>query len=375
MKTAMVVFGTRPEAIKMAPVIHALRQTPDLKVIVCVTGQHRQMLDDALKVFNIQPDIDLDIMRPGQTLAAITTAILEGLDSVLQARKPDILLVHGDTTSSFAAALAGFYRRIPVGHVEAGLRTGNMGAPWPEEFNRRSIDLFAQLLWAPTKRASDALLLEGVEDKRISITGNTVIDALLIVRDQIVGNAELRQRLEAYLPPVDVHRKTILVTGHRRENFDGGIMGICLALNELAKRDDVQIVWPLHPNPAVREAVEQTLARSSNVKVTEPLDYVAFVAQMMRADFIITDSGGIQEEAPSLGKPVLVTRDETERPEAIEAGTALLVGTSSKRIVAEASRLLDDPKHYRMMASALNPFGDGQASKRIASDVAEGQWW
>lgn len=365
-----VVFGTRPEAIKMAPVVLALRRQSTVAPVVCVTGQHRAMLDEALAVFGITPDIDLNVMSPDQTPSAVTAAILHRLDPLLAAEKPELMLVHGDTTTSFAAALSAFYRSVPVGHVEAGLRTGNLMSPWPEEFNRRMVDLIAKFLWAPTEEAAKSLRAEGVPEERISVTGNTVVDALALVRERIMMDRQLRLSLEARVPEVDTNKRLILVTGHRRESFAGGIAEVCRALGELAKRPDVQILWPVHPNPTVRDAVARYLSDSPNIFVTEPLDYMAFVAQMMRAHLILTDSGGIQEEAPSLGKPVLVTRNETERPEAIEQGTARLVGSSSARISKEVSLLLDDPAAYSAMVARSNPFGDGQASERIALAVA-----
>lgn len=354
----------------MAPVVLSLRRHAAISTVVCVTGQHRGLLDNALGVFGISPDIDLDIMRPCQTPGDVTAAVLRRLEPVLVAEKPDLVLVHGDTTTSFAAALAAFYQSVPVGHVEAGLRTGDLMSPWPEEFNRRVVDLVARFLWAPTERAALSLRAEGVPSDRIAVTGNTVIDALILVRDRILLNPKLRLSLEAKVPAIDPGKKLILVTGHRRENFRGGLAEVCRALSELGRRPNVQILWPVHPNPAVRDAVAKHLADLPSIVVTEPLDYVSFIAQMMRAHFIVTDSGGIQEEAPSLGKPVLVTRNETERPEAIAAGTARLVGSHASRIIEEASRLLDDPAAHAAMAERSNPFGDGEAANRIAAAVA-----
>lgn len=365
----LCVFGTRPEAIKMAPVIQALRACGEIDPQVCVTAQHRSMLDETLQVFDLSPDFDLDIMRPGQTLAETTSAVLERLTPVLDTVRPQVVLVHGDTTTTFASGLASFYRGVPVGHVEAGLRTGDLTAPWPEEFNRRTVDMFAELLWAPTEAAAAALRREGVEDERIIVTGNTVVDALQIVREKLNtrnpgGVLEIKN-----LPTLDPAKRMILVTGHRRESFDGGLDNVCKALNRLARRDDVEIVWPVHPNPKVREAVSRRLDCSPAIHTLEPVNYLDFVALMSRAYLIITDSGGIQEEAPTLAKPVLVTRAETERPEAVAAGTAKLVGVDTALIVREAENLLDDPKMYAQMAGRPNPFGDGRASTRIVDSL------
>lgn len=360
------IFGTRPEAIKMAPVIKKLSRHPDVfQNIVCVTAQHRQMLDQVLELFEITPDHDLNIMKPGQDLYDITSNVLNGLKPVLELEKPDIVLVHGDTTTSMAASLASYYKQIPVAHVEAGLRTGNIYAPWPEEMNRRLTGTMANLHFAPTAKASLNLIAEGVSEKTIHVTGNTVIDALLQVKNRIDLDVCLRQNLSAQFPTLDPTKKMILVTGHRRENFGNGFENICTALKQLAVRDDVQIVYPVHLNPNVQEPVHRLLSDNPNISLIEPLDYLPFVYLMTRSYLIITDSGGVQEEAPALGKPVLVMREITERPEALEAGTVKLVGTNKETIVHETEQLLDDQKAYEAMAQALNPYGDGMAAQRI----------
>jgi UDP-N-acetylglucosamine 2-epimerase (non-hydrolysing) len=363
----IVVFGTRPEAIKMAPVCLELKRRPQIETIVCVTAQHRQMLDEALSVFGIVPDFDLDIMRPGQDLAQITASVLAGLTPIIRDLRPDRVLVHGDTTTSFAAALASFYLNTPVGHVEAGLRTGNLAAPWPEELNRRIVDTFADLLWAPTEAAAEALRRERACESGIIVTGNTVIDALRLAVKRLDSNRDVAKQVEQRIPRLT--RRRILVTGHRRESFDGGHAEVCKALARLALRSDVEIVWPVHPNPLVVETVRRELPSCGNVHLISPLDYLAFIALMRTAHIIITDSGGIQEEAPSLGKPVLVTRNETERPEAVAAGTARLVGTNSERLFSAVSELLDDERAYSAMVERPNPFGDGFASRRIADSL------
>jgi UDP-N-acetylglucosamine 2-epimerase (non-hydrolysing) len=363
------VFGTRPEAIKMAPVVQALTAEPAIDSRICVTAQHRGMLDQVLDLFRVAPDYDLDIMAANQGLTHITTAVLEGLAPVLEECRPDRVLVHGDTTTTFAAALAGFYQRIPVGHVEAGLRTGNMYAPWPEEMNRKLADSLCDLYFAPTPRARDNLLREGAGAERIVVTGNTVIDALMFVVKTLRDSPALRAAEERRLSRCGVtlgERRLILVTGHRRENFGAGFERICRALARLSERADVDIVFPVHLNPNVRRPVESILGGRPRVHLIEPVDYLAFVHLMDRSHIIITDSGGIQEEAPSLGKPVLVMRKTTERPEAVEAGTVKLVGTDDARIVREAERLLDCPASYAAMQRVHNPYGDGHAAKRIA---------
>ncbi len=369
-KSVMCVFGTRPEAIKMAPVVKALKQNPTLRVQVCVTAQHRQMLDQVLSLFEIVPDFDLDIMKAGQTLADITSAILTKLTPILVAEKPDLVLVHGDTTTTLAAALCAYYQRIDVGHVEAGLRTGDVYSPWPEEVNRRVTGTFAKLHFAPTVSARDNLLKENISPHDIHITGNTVIDALHLAVEGLKKPNAMVQELDAALS-LDASRKTILVTGHRRENFGGGFERICEALKILAQRKDVQIVYPVHLNPNVQGPVEKFLGGLPNVKLIAPQDYLPFVHLMNCSDVILTDSGGVQEEAPSIGKPVLVMRDNTERPEAVTAGTVKLVGTDVQKIVTETNLLLDDPVAYKAMSQATNPYGNGTAAKTITDIIAK----
>ncbi len=364
------VFGTRPEAIKMAPLIKELEKYPELfENRVCVTAQHREMLDQVLNLFAITPDHDLDIMKPGQDLFGITSTVLQGLKGVLEKEKPDIVLVHGDTTTTMAATIASFYSRTKVGHVEAGLRTHNKNAPFPEEVNRRVTGAIADLHFAPTTAARENLLREGIADTAITVTGNTVVDALLCITEMIQSDVPLQQQLNNDFSFLDQSKKLILVTGHRRENFGKGFEEICHALAEIAQKNpDVEILYPVHLNPNVQEPVKRILGdgRLSNIHLTEPVDYLPFVYLMNRSHLIITDSGGVQEEAPSLGKPVLVMRETTERPEALKAGTVKLVGTDRKKIVAEATLLLKDKAAYDRMSKAHNPYGDGRASERIA---------
>lgn len=364
----LVVFGTRPEAIKMAPVALALQEAEDIEARVCVTAQHREMLDQVLALFGLAPDHDLDVMRPGQSLGEITGRVLTGLETVLKAEQPDLVLVHGDTTTTLAATLAAYYARVPVGHVEAGLRTGDIYAPWPEEVNRKVAGAIAGLHFAPTERARDALLAEAVPEERIHVTGNTVIDALLQVVARIEADPALEQSFADRFG-LDDERRLILVTGHRRESFGAGFERICTALGRLADRDDVQIVYPVHLNPNVREPVEETLGTRGNVRLIAPQAYLPFIYLMNKASVILTDSGGVQEEAPSLGKPVLVMREKTERPEAVAAATVRLVGTDVDKIVGEATRLLDDPNTHAAMSRAHNPYGDGQAVPRILTAI------
>lgn len=370
-KNFLVVFGTRPEAIKMAPVVKALKRTnaPGISVKVCVTAQHRSMLDQVLQLFSIKADYDLDLMKSRQDLTQITVGVLNGLNGVLTEYKPDLVLVHGDTTTTFAASLAAYYRQIDVAHVEAGLRTRDIYSPWPEEMNRRLTGSIARLHFAPTERARQNLLAEAVPEEHIRVTGNTVIDALLETAEKIRNDDKLQADFLSRFDFLDPARKLILVTGHRRESFGKGFENICTALKRIAQRQDVQIVYPVHLNPNVREPVNRTLGGLPNVFLLEPLDYLPFVYLMGRSYLIITDSGGIQEEAPSLGKPVLVMRDTTERPEAVDAGTVRLVGTDSDRIVAETLGLLDDKVQYQQMARAHNPYGDGLAARRIAGEL------
>jgi UDP-N-acetylglucosamine 2-epimerase (non-hydrolysing) len=368
-KKVMVVFGTRPEAIKMAPLVAALKASPDVETLVAVTAQHRQMLDQVLELFGIVPDEDLDVMQPGQTLAGLTAKILAGMTDVIARHAPDIVLVHGDTTTTFATSLAAFYNRTPIGHVEAGLRTGNLYSPWPEEANRKLTGVLTALHFAPTERSRDNLLAEGVPEAGIQVTGNTVIDALLAVVEKIRDQPELDHALASRFPFLDPGKRLVLVTGHRRENFGSGFEQICQALKAIAERGDTQVVYPVHLNPNVQEPVNRVLSGQSSVHLIEPQDYLPFVYLMSRAHLIVTDSGGVQEEAPALGKPVLVMRDTTERPEAVDAGTVVLVGTDSARIVEEVSRLLDDSEAYERMSHAHNPYGDGKAATRIVDTV------
>ena len=368
-KKIMAVFGTRPEAIKMAPVVSALKAASGIETLVVVTAQHRQMLDQVLDVFGITPDEDLDVMEPGQALPGVFAKILRGMGEVFENHKPDLVLVHGDTSTTLATALAAFYAKIPVGHVEAGLRTGDMHAPWPEEMNRRLSAPLCSLHFAPTETARDNLHREGIPSDSIYVTGNTVIDALLQAVSLLDHDEGRLASMRANFPFLADERRLILVTGHRRENFGGGFERICAALARIAERDDVQIVYPVHLNPHVLEPVSRILGQRQNIHLVEPLDYLPFVQLMRHAHMILTDSGGIQEEAPSLGKPVLVMRDTTERPEAVAAGTVRLVGTRTDAIVAAVDQLLDDPASYTRMASAHNPYGDGLAANRIAEIV------
>jgi len=370
----LTVFGTRPEAIKMAPLVHALAKDPDFEARVCVTAQHREMLDQVLNLFSIVPDYDLNIMRPGQGLTEITCGILQGLKPILDAFRPDVVLVHGDTTTTIAASLAAFYQRIPVGHVEAGLRTGDLSSPWPEEANRTLTGHLAMYHFAPTENSRQNLRRENVADERIFVTGNTVIDALFWVRDSVMNNPAQYEALAARYPFLDANKKLVLVTGHRRESFGQGFEQICHALADIAARhDDVQIVYPVHLNPNVSEPVNRILGPVENVFLIEPQDYLPFMWLMNHAWLILTDSGGIQEEAPSLGKPVLVMRDTTERPEAVDAGTVKLVGTDRQRIVDEVTLLLNDNEAWQTMSRAHNPYGDGQACGRILHALKHNQ--
>jgi UDP-N-acetylglucosamine 2-epimerase (non-hydrolysing) len=368
-KKILTVFGTRPEAIKMAPVVKALRECAQLESKVCVTAQHREMLDQVLHLFHITPDFDLNIMQPGQDLFDVTSKILLGLRDVLKEWKPDVLLVHGDTATSFVASLAAFYEQVKVGHVEAGLRTYNLKAPWPEEGNRQLTGRIANYHFAPTPKSQNNLLQEGTEDSSILVTGNTVIDALLDVLTNIKTNPSKEQSLKEHIQKlgyIPSERKCILITGHRRENFGMGFESMCTAMKEIAlKFPDCDLVYPVHLNPNVLKPVQRILSDVSNVFLIEPLDYEPFVYLMSRSYFILTDSGGVQEEAPSLGKPVLVMRDTTERPEAVEAGTVKLVGADYNKIVEECSLLLTNQEEYQKMALAHNPYGDGKAARRI----------
>ncbi len=377
MKKVLLVFGTRPEAIKMAPLVKKFQEDSEFQTIVCVTAQHREMLDQVLDIFDIKPDYDLNIMKQGQDLYDITSRVLLGLRDVLNETNPDVVLVHGDTTTSTAAALAAFYKQIPVAHVEAGLRTNNIYSPWPEEMNRRITGRIATYHLAPTELSRQNLLKENVDNQNIIITGNTVIDALLWVVNKIKSDVNLAETLQINIKNngydidrIEDKRKLVLITGHRRENFGEGFRNICNAIKTLSiKYPDVDFVYPMHLNPNVRKPIAEIFGndkdKSGNTFFIEPLDYLNFVFLMEKADIILTDSGGIQEEAPSLGKPVLVMRDNTERPEALEAGTVKLVGTDYDKIINEVSELLENEKSYNKMSKAVNPYGDGSACKRI----------
>lgn len=367
----LTVFGTRPEAIKMAPLVHALAADSRFNSKVCVTAQHREMLDQALKLFDITPDYDLNLMKAGQTLPQVTSRILLELTPVLKEYKPDVVLVHGDTATTFAASLAAYYEQIAVGHVEAGLRTGNIYSPWPEEANRKLTGALTKFHFAPTDTSKANLLAENVPEASISVTGNTVIDALLMVKGKLENDDELSAKLASEFPFLEPHKKLVLVTGHRRESFGGGFERICEALVDVARaHSDVQVVYPVHLNPNVQEPVNRLLAGVENIKLIEPQQYLPFVYLMNSAHIILTDSGGIQEEAPSLGKPVLVMRDTTERPEAVDAGTVRLVGTDKTKITQSLNDLLSDKKAYNAMSFAHNPYGDGNACARILDTLA-----
>jgi UDP-N-acetylglucosamine 2-epimerase (non-hydrolysing) len=373
---ACVVFGTRPEAIKMAPVVKALQQHPGIDCFVCVTGQHRQMLDQVLQLFAIVPDVDLNIMQAGQDLYDITSRVLLGMREVLRQHRPDVLLVHGDTTTCLAAGLAAFYAGIPVAHVEAGLRTGDLTAPFPEEANRSLVSRITRFHFAPTMNARKNLLTEAIDDSLITVTGNTVIDALLWVREKLSTFDSLfwqRYFDESLLQKLDDRAvRMVLITGHRRENFGQGFVDLCTAIRQLAQQNpDVFFIYPVHLNPNVQAPVREHLTGIANVFLIEPLEYLPFVFLMNRSYLVLTDSGGIQEEAPSLGKPVLVMRDVTERPEAVEAGTVQLVGTDSEKIVKFTQQLLDDKAFYQRMSHAHNPYGDGNSAQRIVDVLCE----
>ncbi|HAS8254960.1 TPA: UDP-N-acetylglucosamine 2-epimerase (non-hydrolyzing) [Vibrio vulnificus] len=371
-KKVLTVFGTRPEAIKMAPLVHALAADERFEAKCCVTAQHREMLDQVLELFEITPDYDLNLMKAGQTLNEVTARILLELKPVLQEFKPDVVLVHGDTATTFAASLAAYYEQIAVGHVEAGLRTGNIYSPWPEEANRKLTGVLTKYHFAPTETSQQNLLQENYSEENIFVTGNTVIDALLMVKEKIEQDADLKATLAAQFPYLDENKKLILVTGHRRESFGGGFERICEALAQTAKQHpEVQILYPMHLNPNVREPVNRILGSVENVLLIEPQQYLPFIYLMDRANIILTDSGGIQEEAPSLGKPVLVMRDTTERPEAVAAGTVKLVGTDVEKIVSNLNTLLSDSEAYQAMSFAHNPYGDGKACQRILDSLCK----
>lgn len=380
MKRVMLVFGTRPEAIKMAPLVQEFRKHPDqYETLVCVTGQHREMLDQVLNIFGIVPNYDLNIMKPGQDLYDVTARILSGMRDILTRTQPDVLLVHGDTTTSMAVALAAFYQQIPVGHVEAGLRTHNIYSPWPEEMNRQITGRIATYHFSPTPLSRENLLREGIDKSRILVTGNTVIDALYAVVNKMKDDVPLQLSLEKELKAAgydtgrlvtEEGRRLVLITGHRRENFGDGFLHICRAIKMLSEKyPDVDFVYPMHLNPNVRKPIKEIFGENcqSNLFFIEPLEYLSFVYLMEKSHIVLTDSGGIQEEAPGLGKPVLVMRDTTERPEALEAGTVKLVGTDYDKIVSEVSSLLDDVQYYEKMSQAVNPYGDGKACERIVN--------
>ncbi|TET31580.1 MAG: UDP-N-acetylglucosamine 2-epimerase (non-hydrolyzing) [Planctomycetota bacterium] len=371
MKRILTAFGTRPEAIKMAPVVKALQDDGFCEVKICLTGQHREMLDQVMEIFGLTADFDLNIMSTNQTLTDITCKVLRGMEEILKQWEPDCVLVQGDTTTVFTAALAAFYQRIDVGHVEAGLRTYNRYSPYPEEINRCLASELTMLHFAPTAESSQNLLNENFDKRNIFITGNTVIDALYQALEYIDSTDEIKERLEERFSFLKSEKKLILVTGHRRENFGEGFQNICQAIRELAQRNDVQVVYPVHLNPNVQEPVNEILNGVENIHLCEPLDYLSFLFLMRKSYLVLTDSGGVQEEAPSLGKPVLVMRDTTERPEAVDAGTVLLVGADNYRIIDSATRLLDDAKVYDEMSMAHNPYGDGKAAERILNILKE----
>lgn len=365
MKKVLVVFGTRPEAIKMAPLAKQLLQVDTLETRICVTAQHREMLDQVLSLFELTPDFDLDLMKSGQTLTDVTTKVLRGIDDVLQQWRPDVVLVHGDTTTTMATSLAAFYHQVKVGHIEAGLRTHNLYSPWPEEANRQLTGVLSHYHFAPTESSRNNLQQEGKDERSIWVTGNTVIDALIWVSEKLDRDESLHNNLQQKFSFLDSSKRLILVTGHRRENFGDGFLQICQGLKKLAERGDVQVVYPVHLNPNVQKPVNDILGKSSDVFLIEPQEYLPFVYLMKQSYFIITDSGGIQEEAPSLGKPVLVMRDNTERPEALAAGTVKLVGANAETILQQANQLLDNKATFESMSQAANPYGDGKAVSRI----------
>ena len=368
----LTVFGTRPEAIKMAPLVKELEQSKEIDSKVCVTGQHREMLDQVLKLFEIIPDYDLNIMKSGQTLGEVTSRIITNLQPIIESFEPELILVHGDTSTTFCSALTAYYNQISVGHVEAGLRTGNIYSPWPEEGNRKLVSCITKYHFAPTDEARNNLVAEGVALNEIFVTGNTVIDALFLVREKIEHDEIKRKELQKLFPMLDKSRKMVLITGHRRENFGEGFNRICNSIQILSKKHpEVDFIYPVHLNPKVRVPVNRLLSSSSNIHLIEPQGYVEFVYLMMESYLILTDSGGIQEEAPALGKPVLVMRDTTERPEAVSAGTVKLVGTNTEKIVSSVDELLRDEKVYSLMSGAHNPYGDGNAVSRIIETITD----
>tara|TARA_Y100000589_G_scaffold330927_1_gene382236 strand:- start:1931 stop:3061 length:1131 start_codon:yes stop_codon:yes gene_type:complete len=370
----LTVFGTRPEAIKMAPLVLALNDHSEIEHRLCVTGQHREMLDQVLDLFNISPDYDLSVMKPGQTLSQLTSRIITSLDAIILDFKPEIILVHGDTSSTFCSSLCGYYHQIDIGHVEAGLRTGDIYSPWPEEGNRKLVGSIAKYHFAPTIDAKKNLLSENISESNIFVTGNTVIDALYLTLNMIQSDKKISEQFSDAFPNIRMNEKIVLITGHRRENFGEGFENICHAIKALSIRNpEVDFVYPVHLNPKVRKPVGEMLSNQENIHLIEPLGYVEFVYLMSKSYIILTDSGGIQEEAPSLGKPVLVMRDTTERPEAVEAGTVKLVGTSQEHIIQSVDILLNDAKQYDTMSKAHNPYGDGEATHRIISVLTGGK--
>lgn len=375
-----IVIGTRPEALKLAPIIRVLRGARGFDYKVCVTGQHREMLSQALSFLEIKPEFSLDVMSRKQELGDISTRIMSALNPILTKEKPDLMVVQGDTATTFAAALCSYHMQIPIAHVEAGLRTGNNYSPWPEEGYRRLVSVLARFHFAPTKEARSNLLREGYDSKHIFVTGNTIIDSLLAIKDKIKSEKSLEMAMDKKFSMINSSKKLILVTSHRREHFNGGLAEICRALYQIVERHtDTELVYPVHLNPHVKEPVHKILGRGkvsviNRIHLIEPVDYISFVYLMTRAHVILTDSGGVQEESPSLGTPTLVLRDSTERPEAVDAGCALLVGTNEERILAETSRLLTNVSHYQSMSQAKNPFGDGMAGKRIIDILAKGEW-
>jgi UDP-N-acetylglucosamine 2-epimerase (non-hydrolysing) len=374
MKKILIVFGTRPEAIKMAPLIKEFEKNQSFfNTKVCITAQHREMLDQVLRLFNIRPDYDLDIMQPGQNLSEITSNIIKKINPILEEVNPDLVLVHGDTTTTFSTSLAAYYHKIKIGHVEAGLRTGNLYSPWPEEGNRKLTGILSDYHFAPTETSKNNLIKEGVDKSKVLITGNTVIDSLKLILTKIENNKEISTKLAQAFREIgmnDINSKFILVTGHRRENFGQGLKNICRALKSIAEKNPlINIIYPVHLNPNISLPVNNILSNVNNIKLIEPLQYEEFVYLMSKSYFILTDSGGIQEEAPSLGKPVLVMRDSTERPEAIEAGTVKLVGSDTIKIATEVQKLLDDSNEYLRMSKASNPYGDGNASQKIVNKL------
>ncbi len=365
----LTIIGTRPEAIKVASLIKSLSKHKNIKSKLCVTGQHKEMLESVLKIFNIKSDYDLKIMKKNQSLNSITSSVINKLKPILKDFKPDLVLVHGDTTSSFAAAIGAFYEKIEVGHIEAGLRTNDIYSPWPEEMNRKLISSIATYHFCPTKESKKNLLKEGFSPENIIVTGNTVIDSLFMAKKQLKKNKKTKKNIDKNFPFLSASKKLILVTGHRRENFEEGLINICNALKDISKEKNIEIIYPVHLNPNVQDPVFSILKNIDNIFLTPPLDYLSFIYLMNRAYIILTDSGGIQEEAPSLGKPVLVMRDKTERPEALKAGTVKLVGSSRKRIFEATKTLLENKKYYDQISSKYNPYGDGKASNRITKFI------